>query len=350
MPFDLDGRDELILNLRKRGETLQNIGTRLDLTRERIRQIEEKAKKRVARSSEQKELIRAARSYLGNRGYVSNEVCLRLITAISPGSTAGPQLLSVGICLDAIGSDSDTVRVHSVLMTDEDVEQVFFEIASVCVSLVIEKGDFCAADVLSILIPDQGSDPRRRRLIEGLIENCGDDIQKEVESISTWTRKGAKATALAEQVLMEAGQPLHWTDVAERVNQIRRDLGLKLLAERGIHNTLVQHDTFSYQDAGTYGLAEWAEAVPFIKVAIRQSLEQSGHPQSAGQICDAVQRSRDGKESSVMMYLNLNTEFYKSRTGKYGLREWLPERATISTDRDLVECPISARRIAGQDN
>ena len=57
-PFicDLTNREKAVLNLRK-GETLEDVGKRFRLTRERIRQIESVAKKKMARKEEIMDLL-----------------------------------------------------------------------------------------------------------------------------------------------------------------------------------------------------------------------------------------------------------------------------------------------------
>jgi hypothetical protein len=57
-PFicDLTSREKAVLNLRE-GETLEDVGKRFRVTRERIRQIEEVGKKKIARKEEIMELL-----------------------------------------------------------------------------------------------------------------------------------------------------------------------------------------------------------------------------------------------------------------------------------------------------
>ena len=96
---------------------------------------------------------------------------------------------------------------------------------------------------------------------------------------------------------------------------------------------------FSYAGPGTYGLREWADDVPYIRELIVRALEASGKPLTKSEIAHEVRKARDVLDSSLSMYLGMHPEFYRARSGKYGLPAWLDPHPTIRSSRDYVEYP-----------
>lgn len=159
-------------------------------------------------------------------------------------------------------------------------------------------------------------------------------------------RSRATASRLVVEVLESEGSPLHWRELTERANERRQKLGMKALANQTVHNTVIKYDTlFSYAGAGTYGLKDWGEDLPYIRVLIRQALGSAGKPVSQNEAFLEVSKFREVVRNSVTMYLEIHDEFYLSRSGKYGLREWIVENPTLETSRDYVEDPRSRKRL-----
>lgn len=67
----LDGKEIKILELRRQGQTLQEIGNKLELTRERVRQIEEKA---LSKITFQKKIIEVLAEAIGKVVFVEQEI------------------------------------------------------------------------------------------------------------------------------------------------------------------------------------------------------------------------------------------------------------------------------------
>jgi hypothetical protein len=115
--------------------------------------------------------------------------------------------------------------------------------------------------------------------------------------------KRATALKLARKVMRSCGVPLHFREVADRVNAMRSKLELTALAVQSVHSVLQDEKYFSYVAQGTYGLRDWGDSAPFIKEAVVQVLEESGEPLTQGQVLEGVGRLREASENSVMMYL-----------------------------------------------
>ena len=153
---------------------------------------------------------------------------------------------------------------------------------------------------------------------------------------------------LARKVLEDAGEPLHWSVIAQRAEKIGHK---STFYSRSLHNALVCHDIFVWQEQGTYGLASWGMNRARYTLEILQSvLHQEGKALPEERIRELANRERSVEDSSLLIYLTLHPGFYRSREGTYGLREWLPPRhkQTLATPKWLIESPASYKRLSNQ--
>jgi len=155
-----------------------------------------------------------------------------------------------------------------------------------------------------------------------------------------------KYVELAEFVLQEAGEPLHYITIAERAEGLGKRDHFNLKA---IHNVLLSGtDKFAYVDQGTYGLTAWGlVSVNAYTDIIADALKQSRRPLSFGDLLQHVSTVRSIKPQTFKMTLDLHPRFYQSKQEQYGLRAWLPprEKQTLRTPDWLVETSASYERV-----
>lgn len=151
---------------------------------------------------------------------------------------------------------------------------------------------------------------------------------------------------LIQLVLGDAGEPLHWTSIVDRV----KGLGQRDTVESGgIRNVLHTFpDIFVRVAAGTYGLRAWGlERVPFYPDVISSVLATAGCPLAQSEISVRMEAIRPIKDTSLMFYLTLNPRFYGSVDHRFGLREWLTESPYLAGESSAAwrEHPASCRRM-----
>ncbi len=335
--------------------TLQEIGdSYFGLTRERVRQLESKAKNKLRRSSEYNLLLAFLTNHLDLHGYLTElnieQISHKVICECGHSSRAAVLSLILGdsrILKDRIVNSSPAISIIRDTTVDAQVEILREEV----IEAVDQNSNVTPLQIAHQLYCLHPSRKFRNWAIQAIISFFPIFLQHR-QNILDDRRRNSTAPNLAWEVLHEEGKPLHWTEIGDRVNKIRNSLSMNPLSTRSIHERLTYFkDRFSYVDQGTYGLKEWGDDVLYIRQAINKILDLAGKPLSVSEITHGVAEFRQNvKQSSLNMYLGMHTDFYQARSGKYGLRSWLVPNPTISTSRDLVESPKSAERLQKKSN
>ena len=152
---------------------------------------------------------------------------------------------------------------------------------------------------------------------------------------------------LALHVLREEQGPLHWGEIAERCEVLgkRKDFS----ASSCFNQMQIDKDLFVRVGQGTYALTEWGIGrSETLNDLIASLLFESSKCLSYGEILHRSSARQDVKALSIQMTLDLHPRFYRSLSGRYGLRAWLPtrDRQTLRTPKDLVEAEDSGRRVS----
>jgi hypothetical protein len=160
-------------------------------------------------------------------------------------------------------------------------------------------------------------------------------------------RKDIPYRELACSILAQAGKPMHFFAIAEGARQLG---GRKSFSTNALHAVLIDHkEQFLRVGQGMYALAEWGDqTAEFYPAIIASVLRQANRPMPKDWIHARVSAIRPVTFSSLVMNLDLNVRFYKSRQNTYGLRGWLPVGVTqIQPIPDwLIETPLSLKRVA----
>lgn len=139
--------------------------------------------------------------------------------------------------------------------------------------------------------------------------------------LSRWAAsRPARIAILCEGALQKLDRPAHFTEVANQIYEIYPDGGNP--TSRSVHNILVsRRDIFVWVKNGTYGLLSWGlKQPPYIKNRLIQILSESSYPlpywflkQKTLEVCNC-------KEASVRMTLDLNPRIFRRfADDQYGL-------------------------------
>ena len=179
------------------------------------------------------------------------------------------------------------------------------------------------------------------------------EVRKQLEDVAAAARKRARQWTyreLALHVLREELGPLHWSEIAERCEGLgkRRDFS----ASSCFNQMQMDRDLFVRVGQGTYALTEWGlDRSETLNELIASLLFESGKCLSYGEIFHRSSARQPVKALSIQMTLDLHPRFYRSLSGEYGLRAWLPARdmQTLRTPRDLVEAEDSGGRVSNAE-
>ena len=325
-------------------ETLQDIGDKLGVTRERIRQIEATGLRR----------LRRVFGHQAVKDFVLQKLSIYL--ASEPDKTCG--ILSEDEAAAALADDcsAEEAALAASFLQDLDApgQSVFARHL-----IEVEPGIYCTENgvaaecrVLLELIEStlqQHQKPlSERRLYDDLANrSAGPLTPRQVARIgrllaispsvmrlrngtiafSKWTEfRRRDSTSLVEATLRLLGRPGHFREITQKIGSLFRDAGS--VNERTIHNAIIREQRkFVWVKSGTYGLAAWGlKRPPFIKDRLVELLSESLYPLPFWHLKEKVLEVCNCREDSVRMTLDLNPRLFKKFEGdQYGLRKHFDE-------------------------
>jgi hypothetical protein len=113
-------------------------------------------------------------------------------------------------------------------------------------------------------------------------------------------------------VIRKHGSPIHFRDVAKQIQTMFN----KKAHVATTHNELIKDSRFVLVGRGLYALAEWGYAPGIVRDVIRQVLEKNG-PMTKEEIVEKVLRERYVKENTIAVNLQNPKFFKKDKDGKY---------------------------------
>jgi len=117
-------------------------------------------------------------------------------------------------------------------------------------------------------------------------------------------------------VIREHGNPMHFREVTERIEEMFD----KEAHEATTHNELIKDDRFVLVGRGLYALEEWGYMTGVVREVIEKILERDG-PLGRDEIIDKVLKERYVKPNTVVVNLQDNNHFQKNEDGLYELAQ-----------------------------
>lgn len=123
-------------------------------------------------------------------------------------------------------------------------------------------------------------------------------------------------------VLQQSGEPMHFRDIAERIDSLQKEFGKKSskpVLPQTVHNELIKDDRFVLVGRGIYGLADHGYIKGTVKEVIAAILKANRNGLSRDDILRKVAEQRLLKESTVLLNLQDRSLFKKDQEGRYYL-------------------------------
>jgi len=321
-------------------ETLQDIGDKYGLTRERIRQIEAKALGRLRRGMSQPVLKASLRKKVeGAIAHGPNENCGvftedELLPILADDCTVDEALLALGLIQD-LYSPGENFLSHLLTEAEEGIYCLHPERTNdykAILHAIVEVLERHRQPVMEAKLFDEllarevtrsvphGADLARRvlKISPSLARLTGGTLV-----LSRWSAfRRRDLASSAEAALMVLGRPAHFTEIAHRISTLYP--GLREVDQRTVHNRLVaRRDKFVWVRNGTYGLKAWGlRRPPYVKDRLIELLSGTRYPLPYWHLKEKVLEVCNCREESVRMTLDLNPKVFKKFDGdQYGLRE-----------------------------
>jgi hypothetical protein len=303
--------------------TLESIGKKYDITRERVRQIENFALASIKKSKEFKDHafvfdeLKAIVKELG--GVVGEESLMRTISKDSIVQNHIALYLALGD--DFIKHKEDNEFEHHWSIDKALSEKIHKALNSLYHSISPEE-----------LVKEE-------EIYERFLHHVGDLISEYKENkeiinrylalskvigknqLSEWghtTSPHIRARGIKDYaflVLRSAGKPLHFKEVAQQINKTFK----KKAHVATCHNELIKDSRFVLVGRGLYGLKEWGHAGGVVKDVISQVIIDAGTALSKEDIITGVLARRMVKPNTIIVNLQNSKLFKKDKEGKYSL-------------------------------
>jgi len=308
---------------KKDAETLEAIGQRYSITRERVRQIESDSLKSIKEKRTQgqfAELIGTLEGYVRENGGIMDEMALQRLFARDYFDVEVPRewegmvtlLLSVGAQFKKAGA-SDFFPTRWFIEDGARSKQE--KIASAVSEYFKKQSKIVSEEELIAFI--KAVDPTISDKAALSYVTATNSIKSNVYGqwgLREWPEirpRGVKDKA--HLVMKQHGEPLHFTQVASKINETSFS-ERKALAQT-VHNELIKDRRFVLVGRGMYALREWGYDEGTVKDIIADELKKKG-PMGKDDIVKAVLARRFVKPSTVVLNLN---QFRKTEEGKYTL-------------------------------
>lgn len=307
-----------------RKETLEQIGELLGITRERVRQLEKAILIRLKIAAEEgktpgvsslektiiKHLVdlgRIARvqdltdAILGSKSNQRDQAHVAFVAELASGLT--------------LVNENDNY-FNSVGIKDYGDEKKIKSQVDTIVATIKKHGEPLTVDQLHETLPYEHPNHVRAlasvsKLLAHLKDNWG---------LVKWPSVNPKNIRDKIYVILEEkGAPLHFSEIAKAIKD--SSFKRKDVTTQAIHNELIKDKRFVLIGRGIYALASWGFSRGTVSDIIAKVLEESSEPLHRDEIVKRVLKSRQVKETTILLNLQSKPQFKRVAKATYTLAE-----------------------------
>jgi hypothetical protein len=317
-----------------RGPTLEAIGQYFDITRERVRQIVNRAIRRFnhpANTSNLKPFWKMLDQIITKGGGLIDLQELSEVLKVQFNWPIPPNPVAFGKFLSVRGDGSKYKEPNDLIKVDCDCLSCeipldffaaldFSEHDSFHVAVLGSKlGGFCQQRCPW----DHSKDAFHRAFIEKKVGACKEIVLHEdlVYSRDKWLESFCpKLEGVARHVLERNGRPMHFTEIAEEIR--KNNINFKELSDHNLHSAIIRYETFRIVGRGTYALSSWEiQKYRSVSSAIEEFLDLRGLPQRRQQIVSHLEG--EFSEGNITAALSFESRFISIGDGIYDRqRNW----------------------------
>ena len=303
-----------------RKETLEQIGELLGITRERVRQLEKAVINRMKAAAEKdlpniKEVEAALGAHLNQMGKVARiqDITVRLSSANSRTDQAQVAFLanlSPGI---AVIDDNDHF-FHSIGLAAEHSEKHIRDHVNRIIDAISEIGE--PTDIKSVADKVGSKDVKHTEALAGISKNIASLNGR--WGLVKWPMVNPKNIRDKIYVILhDNNQPMHFNEIAMAIKG--SNLKRKDVTTQAIHNELIKDPRFVLIGRGIYALKEWGYKKGTVSDVIAEVLRKEGGPLHRDEIVRRVLKSRQVKETTILLNLQSKPQFKRVAKATYTL-------------------------------
>lgn len=308
-----------------RKETLEQIGELLGITRERVRQLEKAILIRLKIAAEEGKIpaIESIERILvrdlsenGRAGRVQ-DVTARLIGTNSPAHVrAHVAFVSELSAKLTILNENDNYFQGVGIAESGDEKQIRSRVDEI-VKTIKKHGEPISIENLFASFSTYETPEQVRALasLSKLLANL-----KDMWGLVKWPTVNPKNIRDKIYVILaDNGKPMHFSDIAESIKD--SDFKRKDVTTQAIHNELIKDKRFVLIGRGIYALDSWGFSKGTVSDIITKVLKKAGEPLHRDEIVKRVLKSRQVKETTILLNLQSKPEFKRVAKATYTLAE-----------------------------
>ena len=307
-----------------RKETLEQIGELLGITRERVRQLEKAILTRLKMASEdnrvpsvhdvERTIIRhlsengrvarvhdLAQNMVGDKNVASSKAHIAFISELSP-------LLSVV-------NENDDYH-HTVAIKEHADEKKIKSHVEEIVKTIKQHGEPIGIEELHGKLNHEH--PGHVRALASTSKKLAS--LKDQWGLVKWPTVNPKNIRDKIYVILaDNGKPLHFSDIAAAIK--KSDFKRKNVTTQAIHNELIKDKRFVLIGRGIYALDNWGYSKGTVADIISDVLKKAGEPLHRDEIVKRVLKSRQVKETTILLNLQSKSQFKRVSKATYQLAD-----------------------------
>ena len=301
--------------------TLEGIGKKYGITRERVRQIENYALNQIRKSDyfkkEKTAFDELKGVFYGVGGVVSE---YDILTHLAKDKSDQNHLYLMMVLGDEFKKIKEDEEFHHRWFVDEELSKKVHESIRRLYKNLSDDDIIPESEIVSHFL----------KHLEGISEEYkNEEILRRWLSLSKKISKnplgewGLNASPnikvkgvrdYAFLILRKHGSPIHFREVAKQIEK----LFSKKAHVATTHNELIKDPRFVLVGRGLYALAEWGYMSGVVKDVIRKIIDKDG-PLTKDEIIQKVMKERYVKENTILVNLQNPKLFKKDKEGKYSI-------------------------------
>jgi hypothetical protein len=307
-----------------RRETLEQIGELLGITRERVRQLEKAILIRLKIAADDgkipavhdvERLVVRDLSDNGRAGRVQ-DIAGRLISA-TPSAQSKAHVAFVAELSPKLTVLNENDNYHHGVGIGEngDEKKMRADVDSI-VKTIKKHGEPIDIEALHDLLSFDS--PSQVRALASLSKQLAS--LKDIWGLIKWPTVNPKNIRDKIYVILaDNGKPMHFSDIAKHIRD--SDFKRKDVTIQAIHNELIKDKRFVLIGRGIYALDSWGYSKGTVSDIITKVLRKAGEPLHRDEIVKRVLKSRQVKETTILLNLQSKPEFKRVAKATYTLAE-----------------------------
>lgn len=319
------GREREIVSRRfglfDRRETLEQIGELLGITRERVRQLEKAVVTKLKGAAKDlPHLADIEKSLLTELQARGNAARVSELTIAMTGSNDKMDQSRVAflaaLCPKLIVIDDNDHFFHSVAIKQAHDEKALKDQVAKIIDAIKAIGK--PTSIKEIATAVKSTDTNHIAALAG--------TSKHVATLNSrwglvkWPMVNPKNIRDKIYVILhDNGKPLHFNEIASAIKD--SSFKRKDVTTQAIHNELIKDGRFVLIGRGIYALKEWGYDKGTVADIITEVLNKAGEPLHRDEIVKRVLKSRQVKETTILLNLQGKAQFKRVAKATYALAE-----------------------------